>query len=90
MFRVQADWTFILSSEIPTKELRHLPRKMPPQAYQTSKYVVLRGGILLSKRRSSFARSSSGKVNVRSTYSLNTRYKTQLAAKEGESGEAVN
>jgi hypothetical protein len=29
VFRVQADWTFILPSELPAKELRHLPRKMP-------------------------------------------------------------
>jgi hypothetical protein len=28
VFRVQADWTFILQSELPAKELRHLPRKM--------------------------------------------------------------
>jgi hypothetical protein len=27
MFRAQADWTFILPPELPTKELRHLPRK---------------------------------------------------------------
>jgi hypothetical protein len=31
VFRVQADWTFILPSELPAKELRHLPRKMPPR-----------------------------------------------------------
>jgi hypothetical protein len=43
IFRAQADWTFILPSELPTKELRHLPRKMPPQDYQTSQYVVPRG-----------------------------------------------
>jgi hypothetical protein len=55
MFRVQADWTFILPSELPTKELRHLPRKMPPQACRTSQYVVPRGCILLGKWRSSFA-----------------------------------
>jgi hypothetical protein len=30
MFRAQADWTFILPPEFPAKELRHLPRKMPP------------------------------------------------------------
>jgi hypothetical protein len=27
------------------KELHHLPGKMPPQAYQTSQYMVLHGGI---------------------------------------------
>jgi hypothetical protein len=48
MFRAQAVWTFILPSEFPTKELRHLPRKMPPQAYQTSQYVVPCGGIFLA------------------------------------------
>jgi hypothetical protein len=45
VFRAQADWAFILPSELPTKELRHLPRKMPQQAYQTSMNVVSRGGI---------------------------------------------
>jgi hypothetical protein len=49
MFRAQADWTLILPSELPMKELRHLPRKMPPQVYQTSQYVALRGGISLGK-----------------------------------------
>jgi hypothetical protein len=29
VFRAQADWTFILSSELPAKALRQLPRKMP-------------------------------------------------------------
>jgi hypothetical protein len=38
-----------------TKELRYLPRKMPPQAYQISQYVVPRGGIFLGKWCSSFA-----------------------------------
>jgi hypothetical protein len=33
MFRAQADWTLILRSELPTKELGQLPRKMPLQAY---------------------------------------------------------
>jgi hypothetical protein len=31
VFRAQADWTFILPSEFPAKELRHLPIKMPPR-----------------------------------------------------------
>jgi hypothetical protein len=31
VFGAQADWTFILPSELPAKELRHLPRKMPPR-----------------------------------------------------------
>jgi hypothetical protein len=34
------------------------------QAYQTSQYVVPRGGIFLGKWRSSFARNSNGKMNV--------------------------
>jgi hypothetical protein len=33
-------------------------------AYQTSQYVVPRGGIFLGKWRSSFAESSDGKMNV--------------------------
>jgi hypothetical protein len=62
VFRAQADRTFILPSELPTKELRHLPRKMPPQAYQTSQYVVPRGGIFFGKWRSTFVGSSEGKM----------------------------
>jgi hypothetical protein len=31
VFRAQADWTFILPSELPAKLLRHLTRKMPPR-----------------------------------------------------------
>jgi hypothetical protein len=30
VFRAQTDWTSILPSELLAKELRHLPRKMPP------------------------------------------------------------
>jgi hypothetical protein len=43
------------------------------QAYQTSQYVVPRGGIFLAKWRSSFAGSSDGKINVKSACALNTR-----------------
>jgi hypothetical protein len=74
VFRAQADWTFILPSELTTKELGHLPRKMLPQAYQTSQYVVRRGGIFLDKWRSSFIGSSDGKMNVQSSCVLNTLY----------------
>jgi hypothetical protein len=31
VLRAQADWTFILLSEFPLKELRHLPRKLLPR-----------------------------------------------------------
>jgi hypothetical protein len=44
------------------------------QAYQTSQYVVPRGGIFLGKWRSSFAGNSDGKMNVQSACALNTRY----------------
>jgi hypothetical protein len=44
------------------------------QAYQTSQYVVPRGGIFLGKWRSSFAGNSDGKIYVQSAYALNTRY----------------
>jgi hypothetical protein len=44
------------------------------QAYQTSQYVVPRGGIFLGKWRGSFAGSSGGKMNVQSACDLNTRY----------------
>jgi hypothetical protein len=74
LFRAQADWTFILPSELPTKELRHLPRKMPPQAYQSSQYVVPRAGIFLGKWHSTFARSADGKMNVKSACAMNTLY----------------
>jgi hypothetical protein len=66
VFRAQADGTFILPSELPTKELRNLSKIMPQQAYQTSQYVVPRGGIFLGKWRSSFAGSSNGQMNVQS------------------------
>jgi hypothetical protein len=44
------------------------------QAYQTSQYVVPRGGIFLGKWRSSFAGSSDEKMNVQSACALNTEY----------------
>jgi hypothetical protein len=44
------------------------------QAYQTSQYVVTRGGIFLGKWRSAFAGSSDGKMNVQLACALNTRY----------------
>jgi hypothetical protein len=72
VFTAQADWTFILRSELLTKELCHLQRKMPPQAYQTSQYVMPHGGIFLGKWRSSFAGSSNSKMNVQSACTLNT------------------
>jgi hypothetical protein len=46
------------------------------QAYQTSQYVVPRGGIFLGKWRSTFGGSSGGKMNVQSACALNTRHKT--------------
>jgi hypothetical protein len=55
-----------------TEELRHLLRKMPPQACQTSKYVVPRSGIFLSKWRSTFTGSSDSKMNVQSAHTMNT------------------
>jgi hypothetical protein len=64
VLRTQADWTFILLSELPTKELRHLPREMPLQAYLSTQYVVPRGRIFLGKWRSIFAGSFDGKINV--------------------------
>jgi hypothetical protein len=70
--RAQADWTFILPLELPTKELRQLPSKMPPQTYRTSQYVMLHGRIFLGKWRSSFAGSSNGKMNVQSTCAVST------------------
>jgi hypothetical protein len=56
------------------KELLHLSRKMPPHSYQSSQYVVPRGGIFLGKWRSTFAESSDSKMNVQSAYALNTLY----------------
>jgi hypothetical protein len=86
VFRAQADWTFILPSELPTKELRQLPRIMLPQAYQTYQYVVPRDGIFLGKWRSIFAGSSDGKMNIRSTCTLNILYMSIY----GLSNDAVN
>jgi hypothetical protein len=54
------------------------------QAYQTSQYVVPRGGIFLGKWRSSFAGSSDGKMNVQSACALNTRYKRKQSQKFSE------
>jgi hypothetical protein len=48
------------------------------QAYQTSQYVVPRGGIFLGKWRSSFAGSSDGKMNAQSACALNTQYKQYI------------
>jgi hypothetical protein len=39
--RAQADWTFILPSELPAKQLRHLPRKMSPRDTTCKKYMYL-------------------------------------------------
>jgi hypothetical protein len=50
VFIAQADWTFILPSELPTKELCYLPRKMPQQAYQTSEHAVPRESIFFSRQ----------------------------------------
>jgi hypothetical protein len=74
VFRAQAEWTFILLSELLAKVVRHLLRKMPPQVCQTYQYVVQRYGIFLGKWRSTFAGSSDGKMNVQSDCDLNTLY----------------
>jgi hypothetical protein len=42
-------------------------------AYQTSQYVVPRGGIFLAKWCSYFAASSDSKTNVQSACALNTQ-----------------
>jgi hypothetical protein len=54
-----------------------LAKKKPPQAYQTSQYVVLCSGIFLGKWCSSIAGSSNGKMNIQSACALNTRYKSK-------------
>jgi hypothetical protein len=77
VFRAQADGTFNLPSELPTNELRHLPSKVPPEANQTSQYVVPRGGIFLGKWRSSFIGSSDCKMNVPSACALNILYERE-------------
>jgi hypothetical protein len=51
------------------------------KAYQTSQYVVPRGGIFLGKSHSSFAGNSDGKMNIQSACALNTRYKSDFTAK---------
>jgi hypothetical protein len=43
------------------------------QAYQTSQYVVPRGGIFLGKWRSSFAGTSDCEMNIQSPCAPNTR-----------------
>jgi hypothetical protein len=44
------------------------------QAYQTSQYVVPRGGILLGKWRSSFAGTSDGKMNLQGVHPVVLAY----------------
>jgi hypothetical protein len=44
------------------------------QAYQTSQYVVPRGGIFVGKWSRSFAGNSDCKMNAPSACALNTRY----------------
>jgi hypothetical protein len=61
------------------KELCHLPRKILPQAYQTSQYMVLRSGIFLGKWHSTFTGNSDGKMNALSACTLNTLYKIHLS-----------
>jgi hypothetical protein len=46
---------------------------MTGKGYQSSQYVVPRGGIFLGKWRSSFAGNFVGKMNVQSACTLNTR-----------------
>jgi hypothetical protein len=41
VFRVQADWTFVLPPELSAKKLSQLPRKMPPAAPCTEKFDKL-------------------------------------------------
>jgi hypothetical protein len=57
------------------KDFREIYMVFIVQAYQTSQYVVPRGGIFLGKWRSTFAGNSDGKINVQSDCALNTRYK---------------
>jgi hypothetical protein len=47
---------------------------MPPQAHQTSQYVVSRGGIFLGKWGSALAGTSDGKMTIQSACALNTLY----------------
>jgi hypothetical protein len=56
------------------------------QAYQTSQYVVPRGGIFLGKWRGSFAGSSNGKMNVQPACALNTRYNVKEVWQEDHRG----
>jgi hypothetical protein len=59
------------------RHLKNVPTKYRVfimQAFQTSRYVVPRGGIFLGKWRSSFTGNSEGKMNVQSACALNTRY----------------
>jgi hypothetical protein len=44
------------------------------QAYQTSQYVVPRGGMILGKWRSCFQGNSESKLNIQSACAMNTRY----------------
>jgi hypothetical protein len=52
MFRAQADWTVILPSELPEKQLRRFHGKCRRRLIRLlNTYVVPRGGIFLGKWR---------------------------------------
>jgi hypothetical protein len=55
---------------LPTNELRHFSRKMQPQAYQTSQYVVPPSGILLGTWRNTLTGSSDGSISLSSKHPI--------------------
>jgi hypothetical protein len=76
MCSIYSPTTFLSSGQFWNKQkIIHIYSVFIVQAYQPFQYVVPLGGIFLEKCRSSFARSSGGKMNVQSAYALNTRYK---------------
>jgi hypothetical protein len=73
-----AGWLDIhFTVELPTKELRHLQRKMPLRLTRLLSTWCRPAAFFLGKWRSSFAGSSDGKMNVQSACALNILYNHQ-------------
>jgi hypothetical protein len=74
---------YIFTSESFVLSQMYFYRVFIVQAYQTSQYVLPRGGIFLGKWRSSFVGNSDGKMNVQSACALNNRYQNDERALPG-------
>jgi hypothetical protein len=80
VFTAQADWTFILPSELPTRAAPHAKKNAAAglSDFSVCGAMVPRGGIFLSKWHSTFTGSSDSTMNVQSACALNTLYMAML------------